>query len=84
MIIDYAPVEFSKRQVRLWLPDSTTVFLAYRGHHYERSHKFTQFQLFLADAVQSVQAPVKQKNRKWTGKQVRLFRNNVCKNSNRP
>lgn len=63
MIIDYAPVEFSKRQVRLWLPDSTTVFLAYRGHHYERSHKFTQFQLFLVDAVQSVQAPVKQKNR---------------------
>ena len=63
MIIDYAPVEFNKGQARLWLPESTTVYLAYRGHHYERTHRFSQFQLFQVDEIETVKAPVSQKNR---------------------
>jgi hypothetical protein len=63
MIIDYAPVEFPNRQARLWLPVSTNIYLAYHGHHYERSHKFTHFQLFSVDAVESVQTPVSDKIR---------------------
>jgi Tfp pilus assembly protein PilF len=63
MIIDYAPVEFPGRQVRLWLPESTNIYLAYRGHHYQRTHKFSDFQLFSVDAVESVQTPHSDKNR---------------------
>lgn len=58
MVIDYAPVEFPKRQVRLWLPEDTAVYLAYRGHRYERTHKFSQFQLFSVDSSESIKGPI--------------------------
>ncbi|HLV88799.1 MAG TPA: tetratricopeptide repeat protein [Candidatus Sulfotelmatobacter sp.] len=60
-IIDYGPVEFPKKQVRLWLPESTDIYLAYHGHRYERTHKFSQFQLFSVDAVESVQGKPSEK-----------------------
>jgi hypothetical protein len=55
-VIDYAPVEFPKRQVRLWLPEDTAVYLVYRGHHYETTHQFSQFQLFSVDSSESIKA----------------------------
>jgi hypothetical protein len=54
MVIDYAPVEFPNRQTRLWLPRSTDVYLAYRGHHYERTHAFSHFQLFSVDSSETI------------------------------
>ena len=54
MVIDYAPVEFPAHQVRLWLPRSTDIYLAYRGHHYERTHTFSRFQLFSVDSSETV------------------------------
>jgi Tfp pilus assembly protein PilF len=54
MVIDYAPVEFPTRQVRLWLPRSTDVYLAYRGHHYQRTHTFSRFQLFSVDSSETI------------------------------
>ena len=54
MVIDYAPVEFPMRQVRLWLPQSTDIYLAYRGHHYERTHTFSRFQLFSVDSNETI------------------------------
>ena len=54
MVIDYAPVEFPAHQVRLWLPRSTDIYLAYRGHHYERAHTFSRFQLFSVDSSESI------------------------------
>jgi hypothetical protein len=53
-VIDYAPVAFQKRQVRLWLPQYTAVYLAYRGHRYETTHQFSQFQLFSVDSSESI------------------------------
>jgi hypothetical protein len=60
-VISYAPVEFPKRQVRLWLPDSSSLYIAYRGHRYERVHTFSQFQLFSVEATEAVKEPISNK-----------------------
>ena len=58
MQIAYAPVEFKKRNLRLWLPENATMYIAYQGHRYERIHNFSQFQLFWIDTEQTVKDPV--------------------------
>ena len=58
MVIDYSPVEFQKRHVQLWLPQRTSLYLAYRGHRYERTHNFNQFQLFSVDSAESIKVPL--------------------------
>jgi hypothetical protein len=50
-VIVYAPVEFQKRHVRLWLPERTSLYIAHRGHRYVRVHSFSQFQLFAVDVA---------------------------------
>ena len=57
MIIDYAPVEFRKRNLQLWLPESSSLFVDYHGHRYERRHNFSDFQLFWVETEQKVKAP---------------------------
>ncbi len=57
LIIEYGPVSFPKRDVRLWLPDNVTLFIEYHGHRYERRHRFSDFQLFWVDTVQQTKAP---------------------------
>ena len=56
-VICYAPVEFHNRQVRLWLPESASLYIAYHGHRYERVHNFSQFQLFSVDAAPAIKEP---------------------------
>jgi hypothetical protein len=55
--ISYAPVAFPKRNLRLWLPESASLFMAYRGHRYARLHTFNRFQLFFVDTEQKVKEP---------------------------
>ena len=57
LIIEYGPVAFPKRDVRLLLPDNVTLFIEYHGHRYERRHRFSNFQLFWVDTVQETKAP---------------------------
>lgn len=57
MVIDYAPVEFQKTHVRLWLPESTTLYVAYRGHRYEKIRNFGDFQLFSVDSTEAIKTP---------------------------
>ena len=57
LIIEYGPVSFPKRDVRLWLPDNVSLFIDYRGRRYERRHKFSNFQLFWVDTVQETKGP---------------------------
>jgi hypothetical protein len=59
LVIIYAPVEFQKGHVRLWLPASVSLYLTYRGHRYERVHNFSQFQLF---SVQAIKEPIASKD----------------------
>jgi hypothetical protein len=56
--IAYAPVEFKKRNLQLWLPESTALYIGYRGHRYERVHNFSRFRLFWIDTEQTVKDPM--------------------------
>jgi len=66
-VISYAPVEFEKQRVRLWLPENASVYLAFRGQRYERVHSFSDFQLFSVDSQQAIKAPpeAEQKFSQW-------------------
>jgi tetratricopeptide (TPR) repeat protein len=57
LVINYAPVEFKSRSVRLWVPASTALYIAYRGHRYERVHTFNNFHLFSVDSDQKFKEP---------------------------
>ncbi len=57
LVIDYAPVEFKNHALRLWLPESASLYIAYRGHRYERIHTFSHFQLFSVDSAQAIKEP---------------------------
>lgn len=55
--ITYAPVEFQKKKITLWLPESATLYIGYRGRRYRRVHTFSRFQLFSVDTGQGVKEP---------------------------
>lgn len=55
--ISYAPVEFGKPKFRVWLPESASMEISYRGHRYQRVHTFSHFQLFLVVTEERVKAP---------------------------
>ena len=57
-VIRYAPVEFPSRHIQLWLPESSSLYLAYQGgRSYERIHTLSDFQLFSVDSAQAEKAP---------------------------
>ena len=56
-VIAYAPVEFPSRHVRLWLPESSSIYIAYRGRRYERVHNLSEFQLFSVESAEAVKKP---------------------------
>lgn len=56
-VITYAPVDFPKRHIQLWLPETSSLYIAYRGHHYERIHTFSDYQLFSVDSTEAVKEP---------------------------
>jgi tetratricopeptide (TPR) repeat protein len=58
LVIVYAPVDFQKGHVRLWLPASASLYLTYRGRRYERVHNYSQFQLFSVDSAQAIKEPI--------------------------
>lgn len=55
--ITYAPVDFDKRKLRVWLPENASMQIRYRGHSYQRVHNFSHFQLFLVVTEQTVKEP---------------------------
>jgi hypothetical protein len=55
--VTYAPVEFGKPKFRVWLPESASMEISYRGHRYQRMHRFSGFQLFLVVTEERVKAP---------------------------
>ena len=55
--IAYAPVDFKKRNVQLWLPESATLYIGYHGKRYQRVHNFSRFQLFWIETEQTVKDP---------------------------
>lgn len=57
LVIEYAPVEFQRRDLRLWLPESATLYIDFHGRRYERRHRFSDFQLFSVDTVEKIKEP---------------------------
>ena len=57
LVIEYAPVEFHRRNLRLWLPESATLYVDFRGRRYARTHQFSDFELFSVDTVEKVKEP---------------------------
>ena len=55
--IAYAPVDFRKLKLHLWLPKQASLYIGYHGHRYERVHSFSAFQLFNVDTQESVKQP---------------------------
>ena len=55
--IAYAPVEFRKLKLQLWLPKQASLYIGYHGHRYERVHSFSAFQLFNVETQESVKEP---------------------------
>jgi VWFA-related protein len=61
MTIEYAPVDFPERNIRLWLPKSAELYVDFRGHRFRRRHHFTDFKLFSVETRQEI-APPKPRN----------------------
>jgi len=55
--IAYAPVEFDKRKLTVWLPERASMQIDYRGRRYQRVHNFNNFHLFLVVTQETVKAP---------------------------
>lgn len=55
--IDYGPVYFQNRDLKLWLPQSADIFMDYRAHRYHHQHSFSGFQLFWVDTEEKTKGP---------------------------
>jgi hypothetical protein len=57
MTIEYHPVDFPERNIRLWLPKRTELYVDFRGHRFRRRHHFTDFKLFSVETRQEITPP---------------------------
>jgi tetratricopeptide (TPR) repeat protein len=51
-ITEYGPVQFQKKNVQLWLPQSVDLFLEINKHRYYRRHSFDHYMLFSTNSEQ--------------------------------
>jgi tetratricopeptide (TPR) repeat protein len=57
LIIDYRPVEFRKRDIELWLPETTELYVDFLGSRSHVQHSFSGFELFWVDTAQETKHP---------------------------
>lgn len=55
--IDYGPVDFPKRNTRLWLPTAADLYSDFRGHRFHRRHSYRDYLLFSVDEKQKISPP---------------------------
>lgn len=55
--VDYGTVNFPRRDLQLWLPQTADIYMDYRGRRYHHHHAFSNFQLFWVDTDQKVKGP---------------------------
>lgn len=56
-LIEYAPVNFLRKSLQLWLPKSADWYCSLSGKRFHRRHVFSQFLLFSVDDKQKISAP---------------------------
>jgi len=52
-IAEYGPIQFSKKNIELWLPQHIDIFMEFNRHYYHRQHSFDHYMLFSVDAKDS-------------------------------
>ncbi|MFQ5816991.1 MAG: tetratricopeptide repeat protein [Terriglobia bacterium] len=57
LIVEYQPVDFAERNVKLWLPARADVYMQLRGRRYRHQHSFSNFMLFAVEVDERIQTP---------------------------
>ena len=57
LLVDYGPVNFSARNMQLWLPWSADMYMEFRGRRYHHRHFLSDYLLFDVDATHKVGNP---------------------------
>jgi hypothetical protein len=55
--LDYGPVTFAERHVRLWLPESVDINIHLSGKQFNARHFYSNYQLFVIDTGQKIGKP---------------------------
>jgi len=57
MSLDYSAVDFPKRRIQLWLPQTVSFYIDVDGHRLVNHHQLTNYVLFAVDTNQQIQQP---------------------------
>ena len=57
LLVDYGPVNFSARNVQLWLPWSADMYMELRGKRYHHRHFLSDYLLFDVDTTHKISNP---------------------------
>jgi hypothetical protein len=57
LLVDYGSVNFSARNVQLWLPSSADMYVELRGKRYHHRHFLSDYLLFDVDATDKISKP---------------------------
>jgi tetratricopeptide (TPR) repeat protein len=57
--LDYSAVDFPKRKIQLWLPQSASFYIDVDGHRFLNRHELSNFVLFAVDTNQEIKNPRK-------------------------
>ena len=57
LLVDYGPVNFSSKNVQLWLPWSADMYIEFRGKRYHDRHFLSDYMLFGVDTTHKIQQP---------------------------
>ena len=57
MSLDYHAVDFPKRNLQLWLPQSVSFYIDINGHRFLNRHQLSNYLLFAVDTSQEIKPP---------------------------
>ncbi len=57
LLIEYQPIQFTQRKVRLWLPAHAELYLHLKGRRYRHRHDFSDYKLFSVEVSEKIQLP---------------------------
>lgn len=55
--LDYGPVQFEDRQMRLWLPQEAEIYIDSGGRHFRHRHSYSQYRIFSVEVGQKIGSP---------------------------
>lgn len=57
MSLDYSAVDFPRRKIQLWLPQTVSFYIDVDGHRLLNRHQLSNYVLFAVDTNQQIQQP---------------------------